>query len=367
MKTVSKLGIMVVVGLVIALGAFEWFKQYHSSIPDGLIQANGRIEGDHYTVASKWPGRVIALLAREGDQVQAGQPLIQLDDAQTRAKLKQAQAAEAAIQAQLTLAQTQLDVFTQSVALKIATAKAGVVHAQAQLEAAKATERQKKRDAERYHVLLQKNTIRKLQSEQADLAWKVALANLKTARTGLVQAQKQLAEAELGREQIKAQQDKVKAVAAQLKQAHAAVLEVQSTLNDLTIKAPAAGVITTRMANLGEVVSAGRALFDIVDLDQLYLKVYIPEKQIGKVRLNLPARIYTDAFPNQPLPATVRYIASQAEFTPKEVQTPDERVKQVYAVKLYLDQNPQHRYTPGLPADAMIRWDEQTPWIAPQW
>lgn len=95
-------------------------------------------------------------------------------------------------------------------------------------------------------------------------------------------------------------------------------------------------------------------LLEIVNLQRLYLKVYVPEKQIGG-HLGLPARLYTDAFPDQPFPATVRYIASQAEITPKEVQTPDERVKLVYAIKLYLEENPQSRLTPGLPADAIIR------------
>ena len=86
---------------------------------------------------------------------------------------------------------------------------------------------------------------------------------------------------------------------------------------------------------------------------------------IGKVRIGLPAKIYIDAFPDNPFDAVVRNIASRAEFTPKEIQTPDERVKLVYAVKLYLDENPERRLTPGLPADAVIRWQEDTPWAAP--
>jgi HlyD family secretion protein len=152
-----------------------------------------------------------------------------------------------------------------------------------------------------------------------------------------------------------------------LAQTEAALVEVQSVLDDLVIPAPATGMITTRVVDNGEMVSAGSPLFDIVDLDKLYLKVYVPEKEIGKVRLGLPAQIYTDAFPDMPFSATLRYIASQAEFTPKEVQTPDERVKLVYAVKLYLDKNPEHKLTPGLPADAVIRWQEATPWAKPRW
>ena len=93
-------------------------------------------------------------------------------------------------------------------------------------------------------------------------------------------------------------------------------------------------------------------MFDLVNLDRLYLQVYVPETEIGRLRLGLPAKVYTDAFPDQPFDATVRYIASEAEFTPKEVQTKDERVKLVYAVRLYFESNPDHRLTPGLPAEA---------------
>jgi len=108
-------------------------------------------------------------------------------------------------------------------------------------------------------------------------------------------------------------------------------------------------------------------LFELVDLDKLYLKAYVPEVEIGKVRLGLPAQIYTDAFPDKPFSAELRYIASRAEFTPKEVQTRDERTKLVYAMKLYLDANPDHRLTPGLPVDAVIRWQEDAPWVKPRW
>ena len=149
-------------------------------------------------------------------------------------------------------------------------------------------------------------------------------------------------------------------------QAYAVLDEAESVLKDLTITAPTSGTVTTRMVDVGEVIKDGTPLLELVDLDHLYLKVYVPEVQIGKLRLDLPARIYTDAFPDQPFEATVRYIASKAEFTPKEVQTPDERVKLIYAVKLYLTANPDHRLTPGLPADAIVRWKEDVAWAKPK-
>lgn len=306
MKTPSKrLLVPVMVALLAVMGlAAGWWLLRQPPLPEGLIQANGRIEGDHYAVAGKVPGKVVELLVREGDAIAQGQILLRLDDRQVRARLEQATQGLAAVTPQLVTAQR--------------------------------AEEQARRDAARLRNLLAQGTSTRRETEHTQLAWAVSQGQLTTAR-------------------------------AQQAQAEAALAEAQSVLDDLTIRAPASGIVTQRLVDVGEVVAPGAPLFDIVDLDRLYLKVYVPEKEIGKVRLGLSARIYTDAFPNEPMSATVRYIASQAQFTPKEVQTPDERVKLVYAVKLYLDANPQHRATPGLPADAVIRWQEGAPWASPRW
>ena len=133
------------------------------------------------------------------------------------------------------------------------------------------------------------------------------------------------------------------------------------------IKSPGNGVVLTRLREPGEVVMPGGAVVEIVDLDHLYLKVYVPESKIGQLRLGLPVRIYTDAQPDHFYEAIVSTISSRAEFTPKEVQTTDERVKLVYAVKLVITNNPQHQLTPGVPADAVIRWKETVGWQKPRW
>ncbi len=351
--------------LIIVTAWWLWWRQ--PPFPEGLVQANGRIEGDHYTVSSKWPGRVVELLTKEGDLVQKGQVMVNLDDAQIRAKVNQAKSTVDVKKAELKAAQTALSIFKKNVPLKIDTAKAGINHATAELVSSLATEELMFKDAQRFRELLKRETVERRRSEQADLSWTVAKAQHSTARAAQIQAEKQLAEAQLGKEQITSEENQVNALAAQVTQTEAALAEAQSILNDLVIQAPATGMITTRIVDNGEMVAAGSPLFDIVDLDKLYLKVYVPEKEIGKVRLGLPAQIYTDAFPDKPFPATLRYIASGAEFTPKEVQTPDERVKLVYAVKLYLDENPGHKLTPGLPADAVIRWQEESPWAKPRW
>lgn len=343
----------------------HWFKK--EPLPEGLIQANGRIEGDHVTVASKYAGRIKNLLAREGDTVKAGQVLVQLDDPQVRARVEQANQATVALEAQLKAAETNLEVLKKDVPLSIAAAEAGVTHARAMVATAEAKEKQDRRDAERFRDLYAKGTSDKHRSEMADLALIVSGRELASSHTARTRAETQLAHARLGWEKIKAEAGNLTALKAQLKQAEAAFSEARSVLDDFQIVAPSAGTITTRLADAGEVAAAGSPLFDIVDMDRLYLKVYVAENQVGILRRGLPARIYTDAFPDRPFESEVRYIASRAEFTPKEVQTPDERVKLVYAAKLYLTENPDHCLTPGMPADAVIRWKETAPWAKPQW
>ena len=204
-------------------------------------------------------------------------------------------------------------------------------------------------------------------AERADLKWRQAQDAVTAARATLDQARDTLKDAQLGPTRITAKQAQTAAFEAAADAAQARLEEAQIVLADLTIRSPASGAVTMRLADLGEVVNAGTPLLEVVDLDRLYLKVFVPEVDIGKVRIGLPAQIYIDAFPDMPFAAEVKYIASRAEFTPKEIQTPDERVKLVYAVKLYLEGNPEHRLTPGLPADAVIRWQENTPWTKPRW
>ncbi len=273
-------------------------------LPEGLIQANGRMEGDQVIVSSKYPGRVAEFYVNEGDSVSAGQKLAQLDDKEIKTKVRQADQ--------------------------------GVSALQHEVEAVRSNFAQAQRDAKRFEDLLAEGTATKRESEEAQLALDVARQKLEAARS-------------------------------QLRGAKAADDEAGIVRDEMTLFAPSAGVVTNRLQEVGAVVAAGSPLLSLVNLDALYLKVYVPEKQIGKLRLHLPAKIYTDAFPDTPFDASVGFIASRAEFTPKEVQTPDERVKLVYAVKLNLKNNPDQRLTPGIPADAVIRWDDNVAWAKPRW
>lgn len=367
MKTTRTYLAVALVAILLGGAAFAVFRFLGANgLPEGLIQANGRIEGDHVTVASKFPGRIVDLLAREGARVVKGDVLIRLDDAQIRAKVDQADRLVDVLNAQVEAAHTSLSVLNLEVPLGIEAASAKIDSARAAVQKARAVEYEARRDVDRIQALIREQAVSQQQLDQAEARWKVATSEIAVAKAALDQATKELSQAELGWKRIRSKEADVAALERQRDQAEAARTEAASVLQDLIIVAPTDGTVTTRMVDVGEVVAAGAPLLELVDLDRLYLQVYVPEILIGKVRLDLPARIYTDAFPEQPFEAFVRYIASKAEFTPKEVQTPDERVKLIYAVRLYLTDNPDHRLTPGLPADAVIRWRDDVAWTKPR-
>ncbi len=350
-----------------AAGFLLWQAQMRRGLPEGLIQANGRIEGDTVIIASKTPGRIVELTVREGDGVKAGQVLVRLDDGITRARLAQAQADIAAARARAEAARAALALLQRQIPLAVASAGAGVASAQTELAQAEAARKQDARDLDRAKKLEADSFVGPQFVERAELALKTHQEQRDAARAGMERARQALNDARLGPQRIRVSEAELAAAEGALGTAQAKGAEAQSALDDLTLASPAAGVITSRYANGGEVITAGAPIFELVDLDRLYLKVFVPEKEIGKVRRGLPAQIYSDAFPDQPFAATVRYIGSRAEFTPKEVQTPDERVKLMYEVRLYIDRNPAHQFTPGLPADAMIRWKEDAAWARPRW
>jgi HlyD family secretion protein len=306
MSTTLKRVITVIALFALSVGAWWGYTRFirQEPLPEGLIQANGRLEGDTVTISSEYPGRIARIAVDEGDEVAAGDILVELVAEEIEARVRQAEQ--------------------------------GVVAAVHELGAVRAQAEQARRDAKRFEDLYADGTATKREAEQAVLAKAVA-------------------------------EERQTAAEAQLRRAEEILNEGRAVRDDLVLAAPEKGVITNRVHEPGTVIAAGAPILTLVDLDALYLKVYVPENEIGKLRRGLPARIYADAFPEQPFIATVRYIASRAEFTPKEVQTPDERVKLVYAVKLYLETNPEHRLTPGLPADAVIRWQQDSPWAPPRW
>jgi HlyD family secretion protein len=336
-------------------------------LPDGLIAVNGRLEGDAVKISGKQPGRIRELLVREGDSVHTGQTLVRFDDEALKARHDAAQAALEVARRRAEAGRASLEVAARQVPLDIGAARAVLAAAQADLDKARAAELQARRDQARGEQLVRQSAIDLQAAERLSLALSVSESEHQAAVSARERTARALDRARLGTAQLRATEAEVRVLEAAVEQASAHLAEVRTALNELTVESPVTGTVTARFVNLGEIVTVGAPLFEVVDLDSLYMRAYVPEPSVGRVHVGSEARIYTDARPDEPIEAELRYIASRAEFTPKEVQTPDERVKLVYAVKLYLRSNPERRWTPGISADATIRWRDDAPWTRPRW
>jgi multidrug resistance efflux pump len=198
------------------------------------------------------------------------------------------------------------------------------------------------------------------ETSQDDVA--VAEAGITAAEAQVMVAEGQLAqaEAELARLRAGTTAESIAALEAQRAQAQAALAATVANMKAMDIElgrtnlvAPSAGVVLQRLVHEGELAAPGAPLFTLADLDEVTLTVYVPEAELGKVALGQAADVVVDAY-DQSFPGEVSYIASQAEFTPKNVQTQEERVHMVFAVKIRLE-NPDHLLKPGMPADAVFR------------
>ncbi|MDH5537762.1 MAG: efflux RND transporter periplasmic adaptor subunit [Rhizobacter sp.] len=331
----------------------------------GLLQVNGRIEGDLVIVAPMLAGRIAELLVREGDQVRAGQVLARLDQAAVAARLDEAQAARHALQAQADAQAGALSLLRAETPIQLAAARAGVQAAQADLRRAEAASAQQARDLDRVRDLARQGFVGPQAVEQSELAHRSAREQEAVAGAALARALQAARDAELAPQRIRASAAQTAATRAQVQAAAARVEQARSQVDDLSVHAPAPGRIAARYVNQGEVVAAGAPLFGLTDLSRVYLKAYVPEPMLGRIRLGLPAQIWVDAFADRPFDAKLGFIASQAEFTPKEVQTRDERTKLVYEVRLYPSADPGGKLLPGQPGDAMIRHVDTAAWRKP--
>jgi len=185
--------------------------------------------------------------------------------------------------------------------------------------------------------------------QELDTQVDVAKAQYERAETAVQAAQAQLEALKAG-----ATQEQIAVVEAQVKQAEAAADLLRVQWDKMTLTAPTSGLVMERTVHRGEMAAAGATLMTIANLDEVTLTIYIPEDQIGKVKVGQSVEVSVDSFPGKVFGGRVNYIASEAEFTPKNVQTQKERVNMVFAVKVKIP-NPEHRLKPGMPADAVIR------------
>jgi HlyD family secretion protein len=311
--------------------------------------------------ASAW---VAALHVDEGQVVRAGQLLATLDDRAQRERLRSAEEQVNALTERLRAADTELAMTGRQVTLQVEQAEAARREAEMRAQRARVQALQEQRDAERAAMLVARELIAPQVAERARLTAEVAERAAAEAGAALETSDKQLALARLGTQRLDAMRAERDALARQQSQARAQLAEQGSHVADFAVHSPIDGRVLTRTVERGERVSEGTPLFTLVDLDRLYVKIYVPEPSLGKVALGQEARVSVDAYPGRAFAARVSRVSQEAEFTPKNVETREERVKLVFAVEVALAENPGGVLKPGMPADAVVRTQADAPWPA---
>ena len=383
--------VMLVIGLV-AFGA--WRLLGRPTVPPGVVAVSGRIEGDDSAVAAKTSGRIREITVREGDTVTAGQVIAVLDDDQIRAREDQAAAAVRMTEARVRLAQHQIDVLTEQLRQnqygvdqaradaqgRVNEAEAKLAAAEAQLAQAQASYNQARWDREAMARLFKRELVaeqdaRRAESTEEAQAAVVAAANrqVEAARGSLTTAKAMLINPAIRSSQVAAVQGQIlqaqadiAAAQAEAERARASLQEARANRQDLRVVAPFAGTVATRTAEPGEVITAGTPIVSLVNLGEVYLRAFVPEGQIGRVKLSQPARVYLDSSPSRPIDAYVLRIDPQASFTPENTYFREDRVKQVFGVKLRI-RGEVGFAKPGMPADGEILVDgSQWPSASPR-
>lgn len=299
-----------------------------SSNDGNSIDATGTIEATNVVLSSKTPGEVKEILVKEGQNVKRGDTLLIIDTEALALQLEQALATEEIAQAQLNLVQK-------------GARKEDIAQAESILKQAEANFISAKNDFDRFQKLLDKKSISEKQFEDVKTRYDIATAQYSSAKENFEKVKKIFRSEEI--EQAKGN----------LRKATAAVNLLKKNICDAYLIAPQNGTIVKKFVEVGESVAPMSSLIKIADLTNIELKIYVSEVELGKVKLGQKAEIFVDSFPEKIYNGIVTYISPEAEFTPKNVQTKDERTKLVFAVKIQV-QNENYELKSGMPADAKI-------------
>jgi HlyD family secretion protein len=361
----SRRSVFIVVVMLLALGIGLWrFAFKRGSVPENILTVSGRIEGDDSAIAPKTSGRIAEIRFREGDGVKAGETIAVLDDQQVRAREDQARAALAASEARERAARGQLATLQEQLGQsqiqtgqarmdaegRVRQAEADLSSAEAELAQQEASLKLALFDRDAYTRLAETGAVSERQGKQAVATAEqqtavVAAAKrrveaargaLTTARANLENPSIRAAQESMVRKQMAQQEAEIAAAVASANEARFALTEAQANRQDLVVIAPFDGTVITRSAEPGEVVTAGTPIVTLLDLSKVYLRGFVPEGQIGRVKIGQSARVYLDSKPNEPIEAFVSRADPEATFTPENTYFRDDRVKQVVGVKLQL-------------------------------
>ncbi len=332
---------------ILGVAVYAWYRFSHAGPGDGFASGNGRIEATEIDVATKLPGRVSDVLIDEGALVKAGQVLAKMDTASLEAQYAQAQATERQAHDAQTAAEAQ-------VALREADARAAdsqVALREAELDAAT-------RRFKRAQALAGEGAASQQELDDTRASTRGSEAAVAASKSQAIAAR---AAIDAARAQLVGSRSSIEAAAA-------AATRIKSDIDDSVLTSPRSGRVQFKVAEPGEVLGAGGRVLNLVDLSDVYITFFLPEKAAGKVKLGSEVRIVLDAMPDQAIPAKVTFVADVAQFTPKSVETASERQKLMFRVKARIDRDVleahMDRIKTGVPGVAWVRLDASQPWPA---
>jgi len=343
----ARLVLAVVLVLLLGVGYYAWRTIGNGGLPDGIAAGNGRIEAVEIDVSTKTAGRISEILVDEGSFVEAGQVLARMDTAQLEAQRRQA---EAQLRRAVIGVDTARSLVTQREAERTA-AHALVNQRLAQLDGME-------RKLARSEQLAKTSTVSRqvLDDDRA---------NVQGGAAAVAAAQAQLAASEAAIGSAKAQ---VIDAEAAVDAAKAVIDSVVVEIDDSTLRATRSGRVQYRVAQPGEVLAAGGRVLNLVDLGDVYMTFFLPTAQAGRIALGTEARIVLDAAPQYVVPAKISFIADVAQFTPKTVETAQEREKLMFRVKAQISPDLLRKHIQqvktGLPGMAYVRIDPAAAWPA---
>ena len=355
--------ILVLVAAALTATAFSagWFHR------ESALQGSGTVEARDVRVGSKIAGRIDKVLVREGDRVEAGQVLVTFDDKELEASLEQARAAsqkaqrgfrpEEIAEARAALEQAKADYEMHKNGYR----KEDINAAEAEVERAKADESRTRLDFERYDALAKKDLVSKQQRDTAEANWRMAKAQLDSSQHKLTQLRRgfrpeEIAASQARYEQAKATLDKLEHGNRRedVEAAKAALAYDEARYRERQVVAPADALVEVLDVRPGDLVAPNTPVATLLEADQIYVRIYIPETEIGRVKVGQSADIRVDSFPKRVFAGVVEQINQQAEFLPRNVQTREERVHQVFGVKVRIN-DPSGQIRAGMAADVKLK------------
>ncbi len=341
---------LLLIPLAIAAVGYAGWQIWRGQQPVTSLTLSGRIEGYETDLSPKVSGRVLRIVPREGDSVRRGDLLVELDSQDLQAQVEAAQARLAETRFQSEQIRTETGPQGQS-ADDAAQAQAQIDQARAQLQQAIAQERLAQVKRDRYARLSKEGAVNQQQADEAETGLETAIATRTAQESALRAAQTRYSSLQTNIPESAARyQASLRAIA----RAEADLRQVKTLRSETRLFSPLNGIVTVRALEPGALASPGRTILSVLDPRTVYLRGFVPEGEIGRVRLGQVATIRLDSDPSHPLRGRVSAVDAQASFTPENIYFQKDRVKQVFGVRIAIDE-PSGLAKPGMPADADIQ------------